>query len=345
MTEWPATFLRGANAHPQLARLVHRARCAATNRKAHLATPICVAIGRRGALLLAAVRLSPASLRQSRRLTTSMAARPTLEFQWSYIVGIFSNDNYGQMGMERLQALAVEHRICVSAVTSVNILGQLDQDGLEIFLRLLQLSTVPHTQQHLLQGSASLGTGQLEQTGQAGETTGSSAHSALDTAGLQAQDRPMLLLQSQASPALTPPTAPPPCLAGRVSLQPTTSTGATTSLSSNTTASPILTTNNNTNNITATINNNYNSSSKVTTPTTYNSNNNKPSLSTSTSCCSCPQSHTRSNISCRGQHHWALVNSSRLVKQGRSVVAPPTPLWTPRGCRPRTDPCCSYSRR
>ncbi|RUS75967.1 hypothetical protein EGW08_016274, partial [Elysia chlorotica] len=65
-----------------------------------------------------------------------------LEFQWSYIVGIFSNDNYGQMGMERLQALAVEHRICVSAVTSVDILGQLDQDGLEIFLRVTLSSKV-----------------------------------------------------------------------------------------------------------------------------------------------------------------------------------------------------------
>ncbi|KAK3786184.1 hypothetical protein RRG08_050657 [Elysia crispata] len=58
-----------------------------------------------------------------------------LEFQWSYIVGIFTNDNYGQMGMERLQTLATEHRICVSTVTSLDILGQLDEKALESFVR------------------------------------------------------------------------------------------------------------------------------------------------------------------------------------------------------------------
>ncbi|GFO26518.1 metabotropic glutamate receptor 5 [Plakobranchus ocellatus] len=71
----------------------------------------------------------------SDRLQAEVIIKLALKFNWSYVVGIFTTDNYGKMGMDHLRVLAAEYRICISAVTSLDNFNDLDEATLRIFFR------------------------------------------------------------------------------------------------------------------------------------------------------------------------------------------------------------------
>ncbi|KAI8772001.1 metabotropic glutamate receptor, partial [Biomphalaria glabrata] len=66
-------------------------------------------------------------------------------FNWSYILGVHTDDHYGVEGMKEVQRLATEHMICVSSVEMFPIGSDLEDSKMLVFIRNTVFSTMDQT--------------------------------------------------------------------------------------------------------------------------------------------------------------------------------------------------------